>query len=469
MLMKRRFIAVTAILALIVFAFQNCGRSGFQTTDEESLLTSSGITPGSKVTTPVAFDVGLDAIAFNSCVPSSSSRSHPGIFSLKVSAGGVRGGARLTSEFLSSAQSQLRPILGNPQVLDVQYKQLIEDTNPEADVQVALRPAADYQRAFIGTAPNGVWGRMDYLSHDSWLTPLVDSARRNNNAWVPYSARAPSSKSRFDFSFSQDFTGTDYWSGLQSLLNFKICLTQGCSGLGRFNIAVGFSEPGDRNLIRGPASSNSSQSSAYGRGYALQFGFPDNRPEAGSRVVRGITEYNLQNQNPIVENGAATSWSCLEIPIMSPNQRGISTNPQTSALDFRRDTNNDRVINGLDQAPAHLCRPMPGSYVSQYYNQLRIGKLRELLPSHQWQLGVQDVAGGSRLCAIPIGFDCYPSEAFQNYNPTTGQANPYPYYISYFPGERCINEENLTTELSQVGANATDRVCGHYISVCFKQ
>lgn len=472
--MKKRLIIPIASLAVIVSTFQNCGRSGFDTAGDDTLLSVSGVTPTSKDSTPVAFDVGLDAIAYNSCVP--SVRGVNGYSTIRATAGGPKGGVRLTPEFLTSAASQLIPINGNAAVVDVQYKQLIESTNPDAELQAAFRSTTDLQATFTGTAPDGVWGKMDYLSHDSWLTPLVESGRRANNAFVGYSARAPSNKARFDFHFNQDFgNGSDYWSGLLGIQGFRACISQGCQGFGRFNLALGFSEPANKKLIRGPASNSSAQSLAYGRGYLFQFGAPanpDNMSQVfvdhGTRAVKGIVEYDLRTQNPVVEAGVPTRWSCFEIPIMSPNQRGPATNPQTSALDDF--TIDPQTMQQLPREP--LCNPMQGNFAIQNFTALNLSKLRELIPSQNWQLGYQNVLNGAgqvatRLCAIPVGFDCYPNEPYQKF--VNGQAQPYPYYVSYHPGEPCINEENLATELTKTGDQALDRVCGHYISVCTKQ
>ncbi len=464
-------------LSLILFTFQNCGRSGFETAGEDDLLSVSGVTPTSKDSTPIAFEVGLDTIAYNSCVP--SVRTTPGYSTIRATAGGARGGARLTPQFMASAASQLVPILGNPQVLDVQYKQLIETTNPGAEAQAAFRSISDLQAVYTGTAPDGIWGKMDYLSHDSWLTPLVDSARRQNNAFVGYSARAPSQSARFDFKFSQDFgSGTDYWSGLLGIQGFKSCVVNGCQGFGRFNLAVGFSEPSNKKLIRGPAANSAAQVYAYGRGYRLDFGHPRDPTSTnpnqvftshGARAVKGILEYDLRTQNPISDGATPNSWSCFEIPIMSPNNRGPTSDPQTSALDDVKGFVIDPVTGLPTTQPLprqNLCNPMQGNFAVGNFTALRLEKVREILPAANWQLGFQNINGSSRLCAIPTGFDCYPTEAYQRF--VNGVAQPYPYYVSYTPGEACINEENLAVELTKTGDAALDRVCGHYVSVCIK-
>ncbi len=455
--MGRRLGVVLGSATLILFSFQNCGRSNFETYDDADLLRSSGVALD-KATSPVPFELGLDAIAYNSCVPNNP--AHEAYFTLRATAGGSRGGARLTQEFLSGPASQLKPILGNPDVIDVQYKQLIEAMSPETEVQVALRATNDYLAAYAGKEPAGIWGRMDMLSHDAWLTPLVDSARRNGNQWVPYSARAPSSKGRFDFSFKMDL-GSSYWQGLVNAQSFRTCVSQGCQGYGRFAVAAGFSDPSNKNVIRGPAATSTSQVSAYGRGYMLQLGYPDNRAEAGMRVVKGILEYNMQNQAQVVENNVPTQWHCTEIPIMSSSQRGPASNPQTSTWDRNK---------GSGAQP--LCQPMTGNYASMNFNELKLAKVREVLPSHQWQLGLQPFGGTWRLCAIPVGFDCYPNDQYPNIQ-QNGSSQPFPYYVSYFPGspgeEKCLNEDNLGIELSKTGQDAIANVCAHYITVCTKQ
>lgn len=456
--MTNRHFGLLLGITAVLFTFQNCGRSGFDTISDE--LSLNGVNPNSKNTNPIAFDVGFDTISYNSCIP--SVRSSPGYFTIKATAGGGRGGARLSPEFLATASSQLRPVLGNAEVLDVQYKELIEDTNPETELQAAFRSTTDLQATYLGTAIDGTWGKMDYLSHDSWLTPLVDSARRRGNQFVGYSARAPSNKSNFDFRFSQDFgNGADYWSGLLSIQGFRACVAQGCQGFGRFNLALGFSEPSNTKLIRGPAASTSAQLYAYGRGYQLQFGHPRDPTSTnvnqvfvdhGPRAVKGIVEYDLRTQNQILEGGAPTRWSCMEIPIMSPNQRGYAGAYQTS---------------GTDDSGQALCNPMQGDYAKNNFAALNLAKVREILPAENWQLGYQNIAGGSRLCAIPVGFDCYPTESYQRF--VNGSAQPHPYYVSYRPAQACINEENLAVELTKTGANALNRVCGQYVSVCTKQ
>lgn len=441
--MRRRLGALLLSTAILLFSFQNCGKSNFASTEGEDLLTSTGVDIN-KNTAPTAFEVGLDMIAYNSCVPNVKGAS--GYFTMRASAGGNRGGIRLDPAFLQSASSQLRPIFGNSEVIDIQYKELIAETNPGAEVQLALRSVTNYRAAFTGSSPKGVWGANDFIGDDSWLSPLVESARRKNNQWVAYSNRAPSSKSRLDFSFNQEFM-SDYWSNLVSAQSFRNCVNQGCQGLGNFVLAAGFSEPADKTQIRGPASNSQDQIYAYGRGYRLGFGYADGRPENGMRVLDSVQEFNMATQNPVVENNATTNWTCTKIPIMSSVQRGPVDAPQTTS---------------------QVCTPMDGTWAVNNFAALNLAKIREVLPSHQWQLGYQNRAGlPSRLCAVPVGFDCYPNEAYQNYQ-TNGSTLPYPYYVAY-NNEPCINEDNLGTELTKVGSAAMNRVCGHYITVCTKQ
>ena len=456
---NKRSAALLTCTALILLSFQNCGRSGFDTVDEADLLSSSlnGTNPTGKASAPLAFDVGLDAVAYNSCVPSVKNTSS--YFTLRTSAGGTRGGVRLTTEFLNSAAGTLRPVLGNAQVLDVQYKELIEQTNEGLEAQVALRSVTDLKAAYTGTSQAGIWGSFDYLSDDSWMTPVIESGRRGGNAFVGYSNRAPSNKARLDFGFSQDFPATDYWSSLLGTQAFRSCTAQGCQGFGQFHIAVGFSEESTRSLIRSPVAYTSAQTKAFGRGYQLQYGYPNNDTGAGMRVIKGINEYNLATGSPIIENNVATSWRCTEIPIMSSVQRGIASAPQTSAVD-------SRFADGM--ADRNLCNPMSGALAVQAYGQMNLEKIRQILPPSQWQLGFQNTPAGSRLCVVPIGMDCYPSETFPNYQ-ANGATQPYPYYVEYRPGQRCINEDNMATELTRVDATALNAVCAHYITVCTKQ
>ena len=473
---NKRLAALLIGISLIFLTFQNCGRSGFQTVDEADLLSSSlnGTNPGGKASAPIAYEVGLDAIAYNSCVP--SVRGTPGYSTIKVSAAGNRGGVRLSSEFLAAANSTLRPILGNNQVLDVQYKELIEATNSGLEAQVSLRSVSDLKAAYTGNSQGGVWGTFDYLTDDSWMTPVVESGRRAGNAWVGYSNRAPANKSRLDFQFSQEFTANDYWSSLLGTQSFRDCVSQGCQGFGQFHIAVGYSEEGNRSIIKSPTPYTTTQSRAYGRGYQLQFGYANNAPTVGMRVVKGINEYNLATGTPIVEGNAQTQWSCTEIPIMSSNQRGRADAAQSSALDLRYDDYEvGQVVPGVtvDTAPRadrYLCNPMSGAYVAQFYSVLNLEKIREILPPSQWQLGFQNLGnGGSRLCAIPVGMDCYPNEPYPNYDPVTGNPRPHPYYVEYNTTRRCINEDNMATELTRVDSEALGAVCAHYITVCTKR
>lgn len=467
---NRRLIAVLTGTTIILLSFQNCGRSGFDTTDEMDLLSSgvNGLNPG-VASAPVAFEVGLDMIAYNSCVP--TNKNSPSYFTIRTGAGGARGGVKLSQDFLTSAANTLRPIQGNPQVLDVQYKDMIEKSNPNSEAQVALRSVTDLRAAYTGTVAGGIWGGFDYLTDDSWMTPLVESARRGGNAFVPYSNRAPSNKSRLEFNFSQDFPASDYWSSTLSGQNFRTCTSQGCQGYGQFHIAVGFSEADSRSVIRSPAAYTSAQTRAYGRGYQLQFGYPGNSPAAGMRVVKGINEYNLSTGTPVVESGSnlPNQWTCREIPIMSPNQRGVAAlGLQTSAVDARYD---DLEVGAGDQFPRqnrYLCNPMSGALAVQSFSQMNLARLREILPPSQWQLGYRNVNGVSNLCVIPVGIDCYPNETFPNFQ-ANGQQAPYPYYVEYNPTVRCINEDNMGTELTRVDSGALNSVCAHYITVCTKQ
>ncbi len=476
---NKRLAALLTGTALILFSFQNCGRSGFQTVDEADLLSTSlsGTNPNGVASSSIGFEVGLDAIAYNSCVPNAKGSS--AYFTIRASAGGTRGGVRLSSDFLSQAANTLRPILGNAQVLDVQYKELLEQTNSGMEAQVALRSVTDLKAAYTGTAQGGIWGSFDYLTDDSWMTPLVESGRRAGNAWVPYSNRAPASASRLDFRFSQDFSATDYWSSMLGTQAFRACASQGCQGYGQFHIAVGFSEEGNRSLIRSPTAYTNAQTKAYGRGYQLQFGYPGNSPSAGMRVVKGVNEYNLATGTQVVEGNAVTQWKCTEIPIMSSAQRGLSTNIQTSALDNRYDDYEigQTYVNGQGQtvpsdnfprANHYLCNPMSGALASQIFGSANLAKIRELLPPSQWKLGYQNINGTSRLCVVPVGLDCYPNETFPNYD-NMGAPHPFPYYVEYDPTVRCINEDNMASELTRTDNTALSSVCAHYVTVCTKQ
>jgi hypothetical protein len=455
---NKHFAALLTCAALILFSFQNCGRSGFTAQDEATLLSTSltGTNAAGGASGMIAYDVGLDSITYNSCIPSVNGISS--YYTLNATASGTRGGARLTSDFMTSAASTLKPVVGNSVVEDVQYKELIEQINPGLELQVALRSATDLRAAYNGTSSGGIWGSFTALTDDAWMTPVVSSARTANNAWVGYTARAPASTARMGFSFSQDFSASDYWSNTLSAQSFRACTSQGCQGFGTFNIAVGFSEDANRSLIRSPVAYTSVQTKAYGRGYQLQYGYAGNNPSVGMRVLNGIVEYNLATNTQIPEGNAIPTWSCTQIPIMSSAQRGPSNAIQTSAVDGRYTT--------ATPASYYLCNPMSGALANSISPTL-LAKIRELLPPNQWQLGYQNYNGASRLCVVPTGFDCYPqNETFPNYNATTGVSTPYPYYVEYDTTKTCINEDNMS---SLITGGAINSVCAHYVTICTKQ
>lgn len=403
--------AVVAGVCSLIFAFQNCGKAGFDQAIDES---SVGTVDANSAAAPFAFDASFDQISYNSCAGTGASNK-PGFFTIKAGSYGG-GGVSIRPGFVSYAKSKLQPSYPATEVTAEQLKQFVAGTpeNAEATMQMSVRTrgAPNQLLTVSGSAPTLGY---DYVNVLMDLTDdrIMDPIFRATGAAVNYFPLAMTANQRVmeaGISYNKDI-GMAYSVRNEFVNSRMLSLTY--SGF-RTNAAYAARVPAGVTDI----------SVAYGRGYLLNFaadiapytilasGNAAAQPDTynPNNTLVGVQEINLES--PSASSGAI--WSC----------------PQARRY----------VIMRVQDAAA--CPPDPFSRLADanYRAELEIIR-RHLRPDH-WDISID------RRCVIPKVGSCYLNNAGAEEPVEYNQANQCYYGVSGVPTRNVANR------------------CAEYVSVC---
>lgn len=439
------------VTGLLVF-FQNCGVS-----QNKSLLgssTSSAATADKVVTdAPFAYDLVADTISYNSCV--GANLNSVGISGLKIGVnegfadslgtGAVKSGLKLRSDFLQYIGKNIKPRYPSTVITPIQIQNVIENSplNKDTYIQFAVRKKDDLSIAQDLIQPSATTqisvprdGVINFtpLFTDPVLTSLAKNVQFAEGGVILsegpriYNLQDASSPTPIEASFGySNFTDETYqiappagntenlgygerysetvrnaFSSSDLKKKYLLAITYG-SGLSPTSATdYGLSTPKRKDETK--------KGNAYGRSFALQFGYPADFVAAGwkNTVLKQIIESNLVDGS--IVSGAA--WTCENYLIMKQNQwnSGVASQPACSPL-----TAADLLSAGISNKVKNLRR----HYLESGWNIGFFYSANELLGT------VPRL--NHKLCLVPKATECYlPTETVTpgtdvgvNYNPLT--------------------------------------------------
>lgn len=434
---------------ILVFAFQNCGKAGFDTTDDATLASRDGKT-SIQEGAPFAFKMELDTVAYNSC-SGSWLAGRAGFFGFR---GGAffSGGVQIRKEFMEYAKASLKPSYPSDHVTEVQYKELLAKStfNKNAQIQMSLRQLSNvksvdsiYRASTAPTLGSDYFNVLGPLTEDSWMTDLIRVAlgEGGSSKFVSYFTLGQRGSRNFEFNHTWNSSEGQVQSvrdefRKDALLALTIQDAEALDG-----------------TARGPSSSEVKM--AYGVGYKLNFGvelvpyaltcgalsfdgakqehFCSNIPYTNpvpdalnpDSIMTAVQEIDLESGKVVLGN---TQWTCDE------TLRLMVVRPSDQAAFCPR--GEDRI--NLDS----------GAFgdIPAYYSDLE--KVRRVLPADQWDVNL------TRRCVVPRDTDCYSSE----------KKGAKLVQVQYDPTKTCFRP----TEGIAYTAVPTE-ICAHYVSICTKQ
>ena len=307
---RNYFLKGTIALAgvgVLVFAFQNCGKAGFDNAIDE---TSAGTVDAKSAAAPFAYDATFDQITYNSCA-SSGAANKPGFFTIKAGSYGV-GGVSVRPAFVNYAKSQLKPAYPATDITVEQLKQFVVGTpeNAEATMQMSIRTrgAPNQVLTVSGSAPTPGYDFVNVLmdlTDDRVMDPIFRAAGAAVN-YYPLAMTASQRVMEAGISYNKDI-GMAYSVRNELINNRMLSLTY--SG---FRTAAAYAARMPAGVTDG--------SVAYGRGYFFNFaadiapytilasGNAAAQPDTynPNNTLVGIQEVNLET--PAATSGAV--WTC---------------------------------------------------------------------------------------------------------------------------------------------------------------
>ncbi|RYZ67058.1 MAG: hypothetical protein EOP09_11680, partial [Proteobacteria bacterium] len=373
---------------LLVFAFQNCGKAGFDQAIDES---STGTVDAKSAAAPFAYDATFDQITYNSCAGAGATNK-PGFFTIKAGAY-ANGGVAMRPEFLAFAKSNLKPVYPATDITVEQLKAFVAGTseNVEATLQMSIRTrgAPTSMLTANGSVPAvglDFTNLMSDLTDDRIMEPIFRGLGAPAN-YFPLAVTSAQKVMEASINYNKDI-GMAY-SVRNELTNSRmLSLTY-----------TGFR--GSAFSARVPAG-NKDQTIAYGKGYLMEF-------------AAGIAPYSIAASGgnaavrPADNNPANILNSIREIDLLNP---ASSTGAVWSCPEARR-----YVI--MRTQDAALCPADSFDRLADAGYRAELEIIRRHLRPDQWDIGVD------ARCVVPKSGSCYMSN--------TGAEEP----VQYNQGALC--------------------------------
>ncbi len=423
-----KWLAFYGSFIVIVFQFQNCGKTGF----ENKGLGASGKLETASNVTPFAYDPSVDTISYDSCFGTNvlSSSSH---FTIKAGAYD-KGGVGLTQSYMSHALDVLKPEYPNSEVTVEQLKRYTaaSDTNKGAQIQMAIRAKSNPDMLLAVSADGAVEGAdfvsvMGSLTNDTWMHSIFSLSAERTSLSLPTK----------HFPLAEG--GSDLLEGALRMQESDIAastIRDYLSGSKSFLFSLTFTASGTDEAVGEPYEARkTSDLKAFGRGYKLSFATIGNlaeaqrpkyhigqvpKPNVPPNLLATVAEFDLQNPAQQLR----TTWDCPgELKLVVIDEAHLATNPDLCPeMDF---VTPSEALNSTD------------------LNFLAIAR-RHLRPN-EWRINIK------KGCAVPLGGDLNRCYSEQSGNQADTQ---------YSAAENCYSYVNKDFALS--------RVCANYISICMR-
>lgn len=410
--------SLSAVFAcgLLIFAFQNCGKAGFDSALESDTAASAAL--GSDTGAPFAFNATFDQITYNSCFGVGLA-SNPAFFTLKAGAYDG-GGVNLKSEFITYLQKKLKPQYPATTVTVEQMKSYVGETveNNLATLQMALRTRGAPQQVRNPTGSSPALN-VDYVNLMTDLTDdrIMEPVFRGQGAVVNYFPLAAVQTQRVmeaKITYNGD-EGVAY-SLRNDLSN---------SGM----LALTYTGPTGTSAFaaRIPASS-ADATVAYGRGYTLMFA-ADIAPLTQAIHQSTTVAPNSKNPNNMLVG-------IQETDLMTPS---TSSGAVWTCAQGRRYA----IVKSSDASVYCPADSVDRMGDANYRRELEI--IRRHLPASQWDVSID------RRCVVPKSGSCY-----NNAGGTAEEA------VEYDQANECYQG------LQGLANPAIAKRCAQYVSICLR-
>jgi len=420
-------LSAVMMCGLLLFAFQNCGKAGFDSALDGAADQAS---VAGDTSAPFAFNATFDQITYSSCFGTGLS-SNPAFFTLKAGAYDG-GGVNLTSDFITYVNSKLKPQYPSTVVTVEQMKAYVGETaeNANATLQMALRTRGAPQQVRNPTGSNPALN-VDYVNMMTDLTDdrIMEPIFRSQGASINYFPLGINQTQRVmeaKITYNSD-EGVAYSLRNDLVNNGMLALTYtGPAGTSAFAARV----PLSATTTNTAGQTTTDSTIAYGRGYNL--GFSSDvayytkilHPELGApasntavpnsrnpnNILVSISEVNLANTTV-----AAGSWTC------APDRRYVIVRATEATL-----------------CPADSIDRMGDA---NYRRELEI--IRRHLPASQWDVSID------RRCVVPKAGTCY-----NNAGGTAEEA------VEYDQTKECYQG------LQGLANPAISKRCAQYVTIC---
>lgn len=431
----KNFVLLLSAFALL-FAFQNCGKAGFDGKDGASEL-EEAVDP-KLAGLPFPYDISVNQIAYMSC-PSTSTATSTGplsaTFTFKVGAydnagtpaaslGIKESGLKLNAGFLTAFDNAVKVYNADFKTPKLKEALMTIPASKNAQLQVAVRdPQAGIKNNLFGLGTEIQSSLiMDVLS----LDPFAEAFSKNRNkSFNEFPAAGTVSQRALTASLTYPVKG-----GVTYDQYFRTDISN------RY-LVVGYVNPdtqlgnGGGPMAFGPDSKNDKM---YGTGYQLRFGRPSlplpiNLPSYPQRALTSISEYDMKTNPP---TQIQANWDCsLQFKIVKNDDRKKS-------VYFGPSTNNVH----------YTCFPETYEMQSTTTNLAILHLLRRFLPAEAWDINVTD------RCIVPRAPNNF------CYSGVTGDI----VYDEYF----FANPAQGTGQNANCGT-ATTKECAHYLTLCFRR
>jgi hypothetical protein len=416
--------SATFVVGATFFAFQNCGKAGFDNASEDATVIASS----KDTSAPFAYNASFDQITYNSCFGVGLS-TNPAFFTLKAGAYDG-GGVKMTQEFLTYAKEKLKPSYPSTEVTVEQMKSFVGETaeNAAPTLQMALRTrgAPQQVRNPTGSSPSlntDFMNLMTDLTDDRIMEPIFRALGGVAN-YFPLASSQAQRLMEAKITYNTD-EALAYSLRNDLSNNGMLALTYtGPPGSSAFAARV----PSSASSTNTAGATVTDTTVAYGHGYNLAFAadiapmtqrlHPGKTVAPNSRnpnnILVSIQEANLEN--PSVSTGAV--WSCDQTRRYVVVKAGdVASICPADSVDRMGDVN--------------------------YRRELEI--VRRHLPAEQWDVSID------RRCVVPKSGSCY-----NNAGGTDEETVEYDQTLPCYQGIQGLADPTVTKR------------CAQYLTICLR-
>ena len=419
--------AIIFIITLVIASFQNCsqprgssllGSNTAQTEEIDSATTNA----------PFAFDLAADTISYNSCV--GVDLNNTGIHGLKIgvnegfvdslATGSVKGGLKLTTEFLQYIGKNFSPNYPSSTITPGQIQYVLQNSTANKDmfIQYAVRKRSDLsvvqdliqpsassaislpRDGYVERAPLSLDPVISAITKNVQFSPdgvVLAEGTRIYNLYESNEPRAIEASFGFSNYYDETYpvgtsTGTEIL-GFGEAYSDRVRQKFNTGTNEKYLLTITYGNPQNATLAADSGLSNpqrkteTDKTKAYGRSYALKFDQASTKAGWRQNLLKGVVESNLADSSPV-----SATWSCENVVIMKQTQ-----------------WNNSKV-----DEPA--CVPLISADLNSSTRAAQVKRLRRHYLESAWNIGLfynknatydPLTRANQPLCLTPKSTECY--------------------------------------------------------------